>query len=438
VFFNTHFVRSLGGASVLGGLIIFSLSAAASIVSTNRPAQAVTLPRISVLPAGEQPAWNHYWERSEDQGAADREIFAVELREHGLHQITTPPEDKGVRSIPMNQPASWYQGAEARRIADIIVSFQTPAGGWGKNMDFTQHVRAPGERFVPGNASHFLSAADFDIPHDPGWNYVGTIDNDATTTQLRYLAKVITATEPRHNDVYRAAFRHGLDYLFAAQYPNGGWPQVWPLQGGYHDAITYNDDAMINVLRLLRDVQQGKHEFKFVPLDMRKRAAASIERGTACILATQIFVAGRRTVWCQQHDALSLEPTSARNYEMACQTSAESAEITLFLMELPNPGAGGIAAVRAAAAWFEKTQIRDVVYQMGPDGVRRLVQVPGSGPLWARYYEIESDRPIFGDRDKTIHEQLEEISLERRKGYGWYRDTPARALRIFTRWSRKY
>ena len=439
VFSNLQLISWLSRISVAGSLLlVFSLNASASIIWTNRPAQAVTLARISVLPAREQPAWQRYLERSEHQGAADREFFAAELRAHGLHQTTSPTEDKGVRSIPLNQPASWYKGAEARRIADIMVSFQTPAGGWSKNIELTQHVRAPGERFAPDNASRFLGPRDYDIPPDTNWNYVGTIDNDATTTELRYLARVITATDPRENAVYRAAFRHGLDYLFAAQYPNGGWPQVWPLQGGYHDAITYNDDAMVNVLRLLCDVQLGKHEFKFVPPDMRQRATASIERGIECILQTQIFVAGRCTVWCQQHDALTLEPVSARNYEMPCQTSSESAEIVQFLMELPKPGSSVVAAVRAAVAWFEKTQIRDVAYRPGTDGARHLVHSPGSGPLWARYYEIETDRPIFGDRDKTIHDKLEDLSLERRKGYGWYRDTPARVLQVFARWSRKH
>jgi PelA/Pel-15E family pectate lyase len=33
-------------------------------------------------------------------------------------------------------------------------------------------------------------------------------------------------------------------YLLAAQFPNGGWPQVWPLEGGYHDAVTFNDNAV--------------------------------------------------------------------------------------------------------------------------------------------------------------------------------------------------
>jgi PelA/Pel-15E family pectate lyase len=348
------------------------------------------------------------------------------------------------------------------RIADIILSFQTPAGGWSKNLDMSSHRRAPGEHFAPGNASRYLGHGDFDEPLNENWHYVGTFDNDATTTQLRYLTKVIAALKSSAVQPYRKAFLHGLDYVFAAQYPNGGWPQVWPLEGGYHDAITFNDDAMINVLRLLRDVAEGKEDFAFVPAIARKLAAASVRRGIECILAAQIVVqaektdaarAGeelgigrigqsgrmeRRTVWCQQHDPLTLAPASARNYEMPSLVSAESAQIALFLMELPNPDRETAAAIRAAAAWFDKTKIYDVAFGFTAGEGRRLVSAPGNGPLWSRYYEIGSDRPIFGDRDKTIHDTVEEISQERRNGYGWFRDTPQRALERYAAWEKEH
>src|SRR5258708_3340107 len=97
-----------------------------------------------------------------------------------------------------------------------------------------------------------------------------------------------------------------------AQYPNGGWPQVYPLMGGYHDNITYNDGAMINILQLLRDVAENKAAFSFVPAKTQKQAADCVERGLACILATQLTAQGQRTVWGQQHDALTLKPASAR------------------------------------------------------------------------------------------------------------------------------
>ena len=41
----------------------------------------------------------------------------------------------------------------------------------------------------------------------------------------------------------------GLNFILAAQYPNGGWPQGYPLEGAYHDDITLNDNAMMQIGR---------------------------------------------------------------------------------------------------------------------------------------------------------------------------------------------
>jgi PelA/Pel-15E family pectate lyase len=424
-----------------------------AIIGTNPPALPLTLQRIATLPPDKQSAWKAYLKTSERQLRADQQFFQKELRHSDITQPTTPPEAHGARGIALDKPADWYAQTEALRIADILVSFQTPAGGWSKNIDMIKHARAPGERFSADNTSRFPVSSDNDAPRDRGWNYVGTFDNDATVTQLRFLAKVIRALDVTRADgagavgtprptfrhkAYRSAFLHGLDYILASQYPNGGWPQVWPLQGGYHDAITYNDNAMIQVVELLRDVSAGGGEFGFVPAKTRARAAASVKRGIQCILATQIVVNGYRTVWCQQHDALTLQPCSARNYEMPSESSAESAEIMLFLMKVPNPSSELVAAIHAAAAWFEKTKINGVSYRFAGDAGRLLADAPGNGPLWARYYEIGTNRPIFGDRDKTIHDNVNEISRERRNGYAWYRDTPARALEYFSAWRKEF
>jgi PelA/Pel-15E family pectate lyase len=377
-----------------------------------------------------------YLRRSERQLRADQAGLNAEMLGHGLKQCTSPPEGRGVRGIPLEHATDWYGGTEALRLADIIVSFQTPAGGWSKNLDMTQHPRAPGERWAHGNASHFASAGDFDRPFAVDWNYVGTFDNDATITQLRYMAKVVAATGEKARAKYRSAFLRGLDYVFASQYPNGGWPQVWPLEGGYHDAITYNDDAIINILTLLQDIADAKRDFGFVPQSARVRAQKCVALGIDCILATQIIVNGHRTCWCQQHDPLTLEPTSARNYEMPCVSSAESAAIILFLMRLPKPDAHVVTTVHAGAEWFEKTRLVNVTYRR-TDPEPRLVPATGSA-LWSRYYQIATDKPIFGDRDKTIHDQVEEISLERRRGYGWFRDTPAGVLEKYSKWAKEH
>ena len=419
--------------SLLSLLLVPALLAPASIIGTNPPVSPLTSERIAKLPVRQRADWEQYLQRSDRQLHADQAFFRDEMRENGVSQPTNPPSGRGVRSLPLTRPADWYSSVEARRIADMVLSFQTPAGGWSKNLELSQHRRAPGERFAPENGSRFSAPADFDVPHDILWNYVGTFDNDATVTELRFLAKVIAALEPDQAVPYRAAFLRGLDYIFAAQYPNGGWPQVWPLQGGYHDMITFNDNAMTNILKLLQDVAQGAQGFAFVPDQARAAANESLKRGIKCILAAQIRVGSKLTVWCQQHDPLTLEPASARNYEMPSQTAGESAQVLCFLMELPEPDLATVNAIHAAAAWFEKTKIRDVAFRRASEEYR-LVPASGKGPLWARYYEIGSDRPIFGDRDKTIHDTLEEVSLERRRGYAWYVDTPAAALQLYSQW----
>jgi PelA/Pel-15E family pectate lyase len=191
---------------------------------------------------------------------------------------------------------------------------------------------------------------------------------------------------------------------------------------------------MLHVLGLLRDVAAGHDEFAVVPAAVRARAAGSYQRGLDCLLATQIRANGRRTVWCQQHDALTLQPSAARNYEMPAQASSESGEIILFLMLLPQPDSNIVAAVEASAVWFEKTRIADKAFKSTGGNGRQLLATPDAGSIWARFYEIGTDKPIFGDRDRSIHDTVAEISKERRNGYAWFKDTPKRVLDHYPRW----
>jgi PelA/Pel-15E family pectate lyase len=406
------------------------LKVSGAVIGTNVPATPLTAERVAAL-----PAWKNYLENSVRQRQADQDFLRAEMKARGLTNAIEPPKSASPKGTPLDRTASWYGSGEARRIADCVISFQTPAGGWSKHTDFTKRVRAPGETFAADNSSRFVITNDFDAPAEVNWSYVGTFDNDATTTELRFLAKVISANGT-NNAAWRATFSRGLDYIFAAQFPNGGWPQVWPLQGGYHDAITFNDDAMLHVIEFLRDVASGQNEFAIVSPELRARADANWKRGIDCILAAQIVVHGRRTVWGQQHDALTLQPASARNYEMPSQSSGESGTIVLFLMQLPEPDSNVVAAVHTAAAWFEKTKIEGKAFRVVGTESRKLVDAPGSGPIWSRYYEIGTDRPIFGDRDKTIHDDVNEISRERRKGYSWFNDTAKRVAQHYAKWAK--
>ena len=271
----------------------------------------------------------------------------------------------------LRQPGAWYAGPEARAIADNVLRYQRQVGGWPKDIDMAA---------VPaGPAPARLDA---------------TIDNGATTTQIRFLARI-------PGDSYRDAALRGIDYLLAAQYPNGGWPQFFPLRTDYSRYVTFNDQAMANVLTLLNDVARGAAPLGFVDSARRERAAAAVERGVDVILRSQITVNGSLTAWGAQHDEITLEPRPARTFEPVSLASAESVGVVRFLMRRPKTPPVA-RAVEAAIAWFKATEL--------------------PGGRWARFAEIGTNRPIFAGRDGIVRYSIDEIEQERRDGYAWYGD----------------
>jgi len=402
-------------------LILLAIAALATlnaeVIGTSQPAESITAARISQLPVTERADWTAYLDRSQRQMRADRAALAAERSANA----PIPPLPKGAYSastVPLDRAPAWYASTEGRHIADVIVSFQTPAGGWSKNLDLSGSPRLPGQSYAPDNLNKHPGPADFDAPHNPDWNYVGTLDNDATTTELYFLARVANSAPPADAERYRASVLKGIHYLLDAQFPNGGWPQIWPLQGGYHDAITFNDNSVTHAAELITAVSYGTASFSFVPTSLRSQASISAERALNCILRTQVRSNGKLTAWAQQHDALTLQPVAGRNYEPAALSSGESSALLLYLMSLPNPSPALIASVEAGVAWLRSIAIYGQAWtgdRSDPAG-RHLEPRPSAGPIWSRFYSLTTNRPIFGDRDKTIHDNVSEISLERLNG----------------------
>jgi PelA/Pel-15E family pectate lyase len=419
--------------------LLVSTPLLAAVIGTSKPAESITAERIATLPAKDRGVWIEYLKRSQKQMQIDRATLAAELSA-GAPESPLPKEGFSARTMPLNRDAAWYGTPEARHIADVIVSFQTPAGGWSKNLDMSGAARARGQSYTTDNLSKHPSVDDFDTPKDPHWNYVGTLDNDATNTELHFLALVSAATPGADGEACRKSFIRGIRYLLAAQFPNGGWPQVWPLEGGYHDAITFNDNAVTESAETLTAVAEGAGNYAFVPTELRLDAQMAADHALQCILATQIWVKGQRTAWAQQHDALTLIPVAGRNYEPAALSSGESADVLLYLMRLPHPSPAVIAAIGAGVAWLEAGAITgyEWVGDRSTPGGRHLEAKAGAGPIWARYYSIKTGLPIFGDRDKTIHNDVNDLSLERRNGYAWYSAGPQQAVDAYSAWSRAH
>lgn len=406
----------------------------AAVIGHMTPPPSLTADRLAGLAPAARGAWADYIARSDAAMARDKAALAAERR--GLTAIPAPPPEGKTATMPLDRDAAWYAGDAARGIADNIVSFQTPTGGWGKNQDRSAPPRVPGQMYLPFDSKAGVHAAA-DLAG--GWSFVGTLDNDATTTELSFLARVQAGRPGADGDRYRAAFLKGIRYLLQAELPSGGWPQVYPLQGGYHDALTLNDDTMIKATALLQRTAAGTGDYGFVPAAVRTAAREAVARSMATLLATQVIVDGRRTIWAQQYDPLTRRPVGARNFEPIALATAESAAVLRFLMQQPDPSPAIRQAIGDGAAWFAGHAIRDRVWAAatGPEG-RRLIEQPGAGPIWARFYDPATQRPVFGDRDRSIQDDVNAVSLERRNGYSWFSATGVGVGTAYARWRRTH
>lgn len=303
----------------------------------------------------------------------------------------------------LKQDADWFRSDEAKAIADSVLQYQSPQGGWPKSINLAVPPRTPE-----------------DVPQ-PGDGRANSLDNDATTVPMQFLAHLARATGDAK---YRDAFERGLNFLLDAQYPNGGWPQFWPLRKGYYSHITFNDGSMIRAMEVLRDVARGDAPYDFIDDEHRERAAEAVDRGVDCILKTQVRQDGRLTAWCAQHDEKTLEPTWARAYEPPSLSGAESVGIVRFLMSIDDPPQEVIDSIEGAVTWLRSVQldglrIEEVRHDDGRRE-RRLIVDQDSPPLWARFYELRSNRPLYLDRDSVFHYDYHEIGDERRSGYSYH------------------
>ncbi|MET0751888.1 MAG: pectate lyase, partial [Pyrinomonadaceae bacterium] len=318
----------------------------------------------------------------------------------------------------LDQTKLWYAVDEATRIANQVIFYQRENGGWEKNVDMAAMLtQAEREKLLKEKSSTDT-----------------TIDNNATTTQLRYLAKVITA---KNIEMHKAAFFKGLDFLLSMQYENGGFPQFYPLKSDYSREITFNDNAMINALKILRDIAGKKEDFLFVDEERRLKSEKAVEKGTEIILKTQVEIDGEKTVWAAQYDENTLKPAAARKFEPISLTAGESVGIIRFLMLDSKPKQATIDAIESAVKWFQANKLNGIRWER-KNGESSVVKDKNAPPIWARFYQIETMKPIFIGRDAVIRYDVSEIEAERRNGYAWYVSEPNELLeKDYPKWKEK-
>jgi len=307
----------------------------------------------------------------------------------------------------LKKDSAWCVSEDGVTAAARILRFQYREGGWPKDINYLKE-------YTPQEV--------VDILKDKVKNGGATIDNKATWGHILFLARVYQGfPHPQILD----SLNRGIDYLLQAQYKNGGWPQFYPYAKDYAVHITYNDGAMLGVMTIMKKIADNDPEFAFVDDDMRERAIDSYKRGLDCILETQVVVDGEKTVWCAQHHRRNLHPVGARSFELPSLSGMESAYLVRFLMEIENPSPEVQDAIESAMRWFEKSAIKGykLVETPDPDSEdgfdRRLVKEDGGPTLWARFYDIDTNRPFYVGRNGKKEWDYNEIEQERRTGYAY-------------------
>lgn len=339
------------------------------------------------------------------------------FRDSAHHWREIRDESRFIRVEP-GQPS--LPPERVRGIVANILLFQRANGGWPKDYDMTAMLTP--EQATAVERTRAAEDTSF--------------DNGNIHSQVAYLARAVAQTG---DPAWRTACERGLDFILASQYPNGGWPQRFPRPKSFHAHITFNDFVTVGNLHVLQDAASDSPPFAWLDSVRRRRAADAVRRGVACILRCQIRVGGQLTGWCQQHDERTYEARPGRTFELASICPQDTTEIVRFLLRCEEPSPGMIEAVDAAVAWLRKVALqgvrvdrvaagREEFQRHTADFDKVVVADPQAPPLWARHYEIGTDRPVFAGRDGVKKYALAEIERERRTGTPWYGTWPQRLL----------
>lgn len=213
-----------------------------------------------------------------------------------------------------------------------------------------------------------------------------SFDEGMQAGALRFLLRLNHHCTGKTKAQITAAIERGLGFLLAAQNSDGGWPLV-PGASNYRGISSLNDDVTPSHITILLDAWSQYHDTKLL---------ASAQRGLDFLLDVQLSSGA----WAQQYSPDGA-PAAARAFEPAAASSLETSYAIMALLD----------------AYIKTGDVR--LIQSAAKGAQWLKSVRTGPQEWARFYEIETDRPVFGDRDGSIHYSFAEISPERQSGYRW-------------------
>ncbi len=286
-----------------------------------------------------------------------------------------------------------YFLACAKKAANALVYGQHPLGGWHYFIEFDK----------PGLDQWYRDVfSNFKWGMEEYRHYYGncTYDDDSTTGPTGFLLRLYLATL---DPAYKEPLDRALAFIRESQYPNGGWPQRYPLSYEFvHDGLpdytslyTFNDGVITNNIDLLIEAYERLED---------ERCLEAARRGMDFIVLSQ-GPAGQ-AAWADQH-GMDLKPAWARTHEHAGYMPRYTMSNIRSLEQyyLFTGDRRYLEPIPGALDWLEKSAVRTL-----PDGRLGL----------ANRYEYGTNRPVEIVRTDRVNEL----------GYGiweWTNESPGTA-----------
>lgn len=262
----------------------------------------------------------------------------------------------------------YYQAAV--KAANALIYGQHQAGGWHYIIDFAgDHSLRNWHATIGKNAWGF----------EEHYHYYGnaTFDDLTTARAAKFLLRIYRL---KHDAMFKPALDKAIAFVLASQYPQGGWPQRYPLMYNhpvgtnkdYTHYYTFNDDVIWGNIDFLIQCYEELGE---------QRLLEPIYRGMNFYLVSQ--QGNPQAGWAQQYD-MKLRPAPGRTYEPASISTLQTYDHVLLLLQFYRyTGAHKyLARIPDAIRWLEMTQLPDSLRENGVRTHPFFVELETNAPLW--------------------------------------------------------
>lgn len=300
----------------------------------------------------------------------------------------------------------YYQAAV--KAANALIWGQSHHGGWNYMIDFA------GDRSLK---------QWYNTIGKNGWrleefqHYYGnaTFDDDVTSDAARFLLRIYLE---KMDPSYKPALDKAIDFILKSQYPNGGWPQRYPLRHDfnkqnrpdYTSFHTFNDDVIWENVHFLIQCYLTLGDERFLD---------PIHRGMNFYIIAQ----DGSGAWGQQLDH-NMQTAGARSYEPAALMPSTTFTNAMLLLKFYQYTGERkyLDRVPDAIRWLEETRLPEqqttVDGATHPTFIDKDTQKPvyvhrkGSNVIHGSYYTDDDDRNLLSHYGGKCHISIEQLKKE--------------------------